>query len=241
MTTERRLLVREVGPAGSIVELDENARHHLRVLRLSVGDAITIFDGKGARANATVLSTDEPTRLRVDAIARANVARVPIVLVQCLPKGGKLDDIVRAATELGVSSIRLASSDHAVSKLDDRWDRKHARLVRIAEEAARQSERDDVPSILAPEPVLVHASAAPEGAIRLSLCGRSGRRPAVRDAHDIWLVVGPEGGLAERELSGLDALSYVRTSIAPTILRVETAAVAALAIARVLAEGDGDR
>lgn len=163
------------------------------------------------------------------------------MLVQCLPKAGKIDDIVRGATELGVSAVRLATSDHAIAKADERWERKHARLVRIAEEASRQSERADVPEILAPAPVLDHARAAPSSARKLALCGRSGTRPRASSTAEIWLVVGPEGGLSDRELAGLDALSYERTSISPTILRVETASVAALAVARLLTADDGDR
>jgi len=241
MSTERRFLVRALGEVGTLVELDEQALHHLRVLRVPLGATITLFDGIGGRAAATVVHAGVGVRARIDELLGPAAARPRLVLVQCLPKGGKMDDIVRGATELGVDEIRIATSDHTLGKLDDRWDRKQARFMRIAEEASRQAERDDVPSILAPAGVLEHAAAAPSNAIRLTLCGRSGKRPSPHLRADSWLVVGPEGGLSERELAALDALAYTRTSIATTILRVETAAIAALAVARHLAGNDGDR
>lgn len=242
MSTERRLLARALGAVGETVALDEQAAHHVRVLRLPVGAPITLFDGAGRRASATLIALEPQPCARIEALLVDSGRRIPIVLVQCLPKGGKIDDLVRGATELGVDAIHLATSDHTVAKSDERWERKQERLVRIAEEAARQAERDDVPTLVAPAPLLDHASRAPQGALRLTLCGRSGSRiaePATEEG--IWLVVGPEGGLAERELIALDGLGYRRATIAPTILRVETAAIAALGYARHLVGADRDR
>lgn len=230
MSTERRLYADALPEAGGEVELGAAAARHALVLRLSPGDAVTLFDGNGRRAEGHILACDAGSvRVAASAPSRA-VHASGITLVQCLPRGGKLDDLVRSATELGVDSIRLATSAHSVGKADDeRWERRHERLLRVVREAARQSERDSLPTLEAPAPLMVHATAAPEAATRLVLCGRTGAPlgPLAADA-PAWLVVGPEGGLASSELSGLDGVGFRRASLGPSILRVETAVVAAI-------------
>src|SRR5688500_9965487 len=132
--------------------LDEVARKHARVLRLKAGDPIVLFDGRGREARASIVDLDEG-RCAIEAIETIERLRPVLVLVQCLPKRKKLDDIVRMATEIGVSAIHLAESERSVPRTDEaRAPKQLERLLRVAQEAARQSLRADVPDLVAPAP-----------------------------------------------------------------------------------------
>src|SRR5690606_9678054 len=97
------------------------------------------------------------------------------VLVQALPKGSKLDEIVRACTETGVAAIQLALAERSIARPDaDRAGARLDRLAKIAQEAARQSERAHVPPIAPPAPLLEVARRAPEAAVKLVASAREG-------------------------------------------------------------------
>jgi 16S rRNA (uracil1498-N3)-methyltransferase len=231
--TERRLHVPDLPASGGAMVLSREASKHVRVLRLRVGDPIVLFDGRGRRADAVIDRIDDGAVAVTAGASRSTIdTRPEITLVQALPKHSTLEDVVRATTEVGVFAIRLAVSEHSVSRLDEaRGERKRERLERIAEEAARQCERDDVPAIEEPAPIREVASRAPEGVTRLVLCGRTGgAMPAVLDG-PIWLVVGPEGGLSGREVAELSAAGFMPVALGHTTMRVCTAATAAVAIA----------
>jgi 16S rRNA (uracil1498-N3)-methyltransferase len=209
------------------IALGEEAARHARVLRLGVGDALELFDGRGGTLP-----------VRIDALARGGlrctatgvltrVARGPeVVLVQCLVKGRKLDDIVRMTTELGVAAIHLALSEHCVAQATQRDTHKAARLLRIAGEAARQSEQPYVPEIVEPAPLEQVLQRAPAGAAKLALSERTGAAfPRLEQVPSVWLVVGPEGGLSSRDREILSHGKFVPTSLGRAILRTETAAV----------------
>jgi 16S rRNA (uracil1498-N3)-methyltransferase len=233
MSTERRL--RAPSPLGDLlvgarVALGADAAHHARVLRLAVDDALVVFDGAGHEATARVVAIGKDA-LEVElARVRALPAdrRAP-TLVQCVPKGSKLDDVVRMATEVGVAAIHLAIAERSIARAEGRLDR----LERIAEEAARQSEASAVPTVHAPAPLFEVAARAPSEAPRLVLSPRSGVR--MREAiagHAPWLVVGPEGGLTDAEEERLVALGWVRVRLETHVLRTESAGAIALAVAR---------
>ena len=236
MSTERRFAApgSELVP-GAELSLDAEAARHARVLRLGQGDPVRVFDGRGAEADAEVVALEAAALVvRVVALRAASAASARVTLVQCLPKGAKLEDIVRAATEAGAHTIALAISTHAVSRPDEaRGERRATRLARIAEEAARQSERAHVPEVTPPAPLLEVARRAPPGALRLSLSPRATRRwdaALPEHATEAWLVVGPEGGLSSEEERALEALGYTSVRIDVGVLRVETAAPVAVAM-----------
>lgn len=230
--TERRLRVAALPEAGGVVPLSKEAVKHARVLRLREGDEVVLFDGVGLRARARITSLGEDAACLSEASCAVAVSRPELHLVLALPKLPTLEDVVRATTELGVTSIHLAISARSVPRLDDaRGDRRRERLARIAEEAARQSERDDVPTIAAPRPLSAVTAEVPRDASRLVLCGRSGGPLAPELVTPVWLVVGPEGGLAEEEVRGLVDHGWTAVTLGETVLRVATAATASVAIA----------
>lgn len=160
-----------------------------------------------------------------------------ITLYQGLPKAGKLDLIIRQAVEAGVSRIVPVASAHAIARVDgaERSRRKLERWQRIAEEAVQQSGRHSVPSV---EPVreLEEIPPVPAAEDEVGLVfhekaladdGVGGYLDA--DRRRVLLVIGPEGGLSEEEVSALDRRGFSRVSLGPQVLRTETAALYAIA------------
>ncbi len=234
MSTTRRLYARELGTEGGELTLDATATRHAKVLRLGVGDPVILFDGRGNEAKATVVQSSDGLVCRIEKRIERREQRALLVLCQCLPKGGKLDDIVRAATELGVSAVHPVSSERSVPRPPaERAMGKLDRLERIAREASRQSLRSDVPDVLAPAPFDEVLARAPADAARLMFVPREGAELDVvcpRDASSVWLLIGPEGGLSPIEIERARSAGFAAVDLGAGVLRVETAAVAALAL-----------
>lgn len=214
------------------LELSEEVSRHVSVLRLRVGDTIGLFDGAGSQVSARLTAVSSRScQVVIVGGPERRVSRTDLHLVVALPKADKLETIVRMATELGVTCIHPAISDRAVPLLrEGRWERRIDRLQRIANEAAEQCGRADVPVIRSPEALLGIAALAPVSARRF-VCWEEDREALVTSTHlttEAWVVVGPEGGLAPGEIAALDALGYMRLGLGQWVLRVDTAAVAAL-------------
>jgi 16S rRNA (uracil1498-N3)-methyltransferase len=155
-----------------------------------------------------------------------------------LPKGKKLDQIVRQATEAGVKRIVPVASARAVKRIDDpqRAKRRLERWQRIAEEAVQQSGRRDVPAV---EPVrdLSEVPTVHDG--NGEAAGLAFHEKALADhriggylsagPRRVALVIGPEGGLTDEEASSLGHRGFNLVSLGPRVLRTETAAVYAIA------------
>lgn len=241
MSASRRLFAAALPELGGDVQLDADAAHHARVLRLAVGDAVVLFDGRGQECDARIEALTEVGARCVAAPSRAaGVVPRRVVLVQCLPKGDKLESIVRMTTEIGVAEIALAHGAHSVARPDaKRANAQLERLRRIAQEAARQSERGFVPLLEPPAPLAEVAARAPVGTLRIVLVPGATRplgSVLAANAADtpVWLVVGPEGGLDAAELEVLATSGYVTASLGTSTLRVETAAPVAVALALML-------
>jgi 16S rRNA (uracil1498-N3)-methyltransferase len=205
------------------MELDEASARHARVLRLGEGSEVELFDGCGHLARARLEQRARRTFALVENV-RLAPSPPPVVLLQALAKGDKLDLVVRMATEIGVRAIELVVTEHALARPErhrlERW-------TRIAREACRQSEQAWTPAIGGPTPLLEAAGRAPTDARKLVLSPRGTARPPPAGG-ETWLVVGPEGGLAPTEEAALEALGYRRWTLPTGVLRTETAAAVAL-------------
>jgi 16S rRNA (uracil1498-N3)-methyltransferase len=210
--------------------------HHLaHVLRVRAGDALTLFDGRGREAEARVVRLWEG-ELLVQVGEVRQVARPPVALALLvgLLKGEKMDWVVQKATELGVARLVPIATEHGVVKLDaERAAGRRARWVRIAEEAARQCGRADLPEIAEVSRFEDAIAAAVgwrallhEGARGVAL---RGLLPAVPPP-DVTVAVGPEGGFAPDEVEVARAAGFHVCGLGPRVLRAETCAIAALAV-----------
>jgi len=212
------------------------ARHVETVLRLRPGAAIEVFDGEGRRFEATL----EPSGLRIGAeLSHVASSSVDVWLAQAIVKGDKLDLVVQKATELGASRILLLETSRSVVKLDDRRaGSRLERLRRVAEEAARQCGRSDVPPIdgpLALDELTAKLEADRPGLLLAPEESELRLSQAARGASRLCLVVGPEGGLAPEERDRAAAAGMIPVSLGPLVLRTETAGLAALTVVRHLA------
>jgi 16S rRNA (uracil1498-N3)-methyltransferase len=228
----RRLFAPVLPAQGVELELSAEAAQHARVLRLAVGDLVQLFDGRGSATLVEVLQCGKGALRcvgREAAVFTPRAARV--VLVQCLPKAGKLDDIVRMTTELGVAEIALAVSEYCVARAGQ-GEHKLERLERIAVEAGRQSEQSYLPELSAPRPLAEVLARAPQAAYRAACVERSAEPlPFCVDASELWLVIGPEGGFSPTDRALLSRERFVSTALGRSILRTETAAVVGVALA----------
>ncbi len=224
------------GPeAGGLAPLSaEDARHALKVLRLRPGEQLkVIVDGR--RYRAALETRDGAAFARLLSPLPGSEARTAVTLYQGLPKGDKLDSVVRQATELGVTAIVPCAFARSVPRPESEG-KKTERLRKIAREAAMQSGRTVVPRVedtldfkglLERLPRHRQALAAYEGERGLTL------RAAYHSADDVALVIGPEGGFTPEEIRAMPA---VPVTLGPRVLRTETAGIAALAMILALAD-----
>ncbi|MEM9692013.1 MAG: RsmE family RNA methyltransferase [Myxococcota bacterium] len=219
-------------PLANLVEgrrsLDrDTARYVTRVHRLGAGDRLVGFDPEARREADLELVVVE--RVRVEVVVgpireATRLASRPLVVVQALGKGSKIEASIRDATELGASRFIVVSTERSVKQ---RLDLGRAR--RIAIEAARQCLRGDVPSIEGPL-LWEEALARPRpGAVGLMLHPEGAPfAPAVDTARGAWVAIGPEGGFTTAELSSAEAHGFVKVRLGPFVMRTETAAAASL-------------
>ncbi|MEO7555941.1 MAG: RsmE family RNA methyltransferase [Acidimicrobiales bacterium] len=196
--------------------LSVDDRHHLeRVLRLRAGEELTVSDGRGGWRACRFGPELEP----ISAIAVDPAPEPPLALGFALVKGDKPEWVVQKLTELGVDRIVPFVAARSVVRWDDeRSARAHERLTHIARQAAMQSRRTWLPTV---EPVGAFALLA--GAPGTALCERGGEPPTLATP---TVLVGPEGGWAPEEL----ASAHSTVTLGVTVLRAETAAVAAGAL-----------
>jgi 16S rRNA (uracil1498-N3)-methyltransferase len=220
----------EAAPAGTRVALSAGERHHLtRVLRLGPGAEVVVADGAGSHGpaeldgDALVLSAPAVTEPR---------PRPALEVAQALGKARKLDEVVRAVTELGADRILPVTTARTVVRLEgERADKAQVRWRSVARAACEQARRPYRPRIDALVP-LEHA--ATDGAT--VLVAHPGARPlpdhlaALAAAAAVRIVIGPEGGWTDGELAALVADGATAVGLGPTVLRTEHAAAAALAV-----------
>lgn len=238
-TTHRtpRLFVEHDLDGGNLT-LDEREAHYLKqVLRLKCGDALDVFNGRGTERSASVESLERRGGVLALAEARAPLPESPLdlTLLQALPKSDAMDLIVQKATELGVRAVVPVYTEFSVVRLDAaRSERRLDHWRKISQSACEQSGRHRPPRIAPPAALADALATLPAGAQRLALDPRAaepfGGRP--RPERGLVVAIGPEGGFGPTDWLRLDAAAFARASLGPRVLRVETAALAACALAQ---------
>lgn len=227
--------------AGGLASLDrKEAKHALGPRRLETGDEVVLFDGAGTFAAATIGGRDDrgDLELRVGTHEQDAGETPSIELAASLPKGDRLSTMLDMATQLGITTFTPLKCDFSVVSLDRKRQDPTERWTRIMLEACKQSRRATLPAIGAEStPAAVIERGTATGATIVVGDAEGGSAPdAFRDAADLVLLVGPEGGFSPAEsshLAGAEANGQVRrVAIGRGILRVETAAAALIAAAR---------
>jgi len=230
MSRTPRVFVHAPLASGQRLTLEgETAAHLGRVLRVRPGEPVVLFDGSGPEFASEVRSSTRRTvELAVGACREVDrESALELVLLQGVCRNERMDWVVRKATELGVTAVRPVLTERSVVKLDPArvpGRIEHWRAIAIS--ACEQSGRNVLPDIFPPLPVTA-ALAAHRGAAGVLLDpeadGGAEKLPAPKGP--LCLLVGPEGGLDERERAAARAAGYRGIRLGPRILRTETAAL----------------
>ncbi|HEV7535704.1 MAG TPA: RsmE family RNA methyltransferase [Acidimicrobiia bacterium] len=216
------------GLTDAVAVAGEDGHHLARVLRLRVGETVTVADGAGQWRPYRIGAVGAVVRLEATGAPEQEPTLSPgLAVAFALTKGDKPELVVQKLTELGVDRIVPVVAERSVARLDGaRAEAALERWRRIAREAARQSRRATLPAVepLAPLPTL----AGHPGLVVAERGGMAADALGAPPGGEVLVVVGPEGGLADTEVAALG--SWARLDLGPHVLRAETAAIAAAAV-----------
>jgi 16S rRNA (uracil1498-N3)-methyltransferase len=228
-----RVYVDETLVPHSIVELPPDTASHLaKVLRARAGDELILFSGDG-REFAGAVESVRGSRVTASVGTGTDVDRespFAVTLVQCVPRGDRMDFIVQKATELGVTRIVPVLSQRSVVRLDGtQAESKAIHWRAVAVNACEQCGRNRLPIIEAPSALLNYLGSSTPTCARLVLEPDFESNAAPLDLDTaVEIAIGPEGGFAPDELDAFRIAGFARVQLGPRILRTETAAIAAL-------------
>ncbi len=214
------------------------SHHLLKVLRARNGQSLTLFNGDGAVYRAILVGVSSGAALLEVVERRPQVTHSPLVIQAFLPltRGERWDWSLQKAVELGVQRIQPVACRHGLVQLSEA--RGEKRLVRWRDmiiAACEQSGATTIPE-LAPPLALEAAWSAVRGTPLVLDPEGSARFVSIKDhpGPEITLLSGPEGGLAPEEVAAAQAHGFRLLRMGPRILRAETAAIAAIAVAQAL-------
>ncbi len=222
---------------------DDEAQYLGRVLRLKTGDHVRVFNGRDGEYAAVLTAFSRHT---VNLIIEEQLvlpdsapgeSPLRLHLVQGISRGDRMDFVVQKTTELGIKRITPVLTQHGAVRLDaKRAAKRQEHWQRVAVSATEQCGRLRPPLVDAPVPLndwfganLEHGDSTelvldPHASV--ALC--DAQTPATK----LCMLIGPEGGLSDKELGDAHAAGFTSVALGPRILRTETAAVAAVTLAQ---------
>lgn len=221
---------------GSLITLSENAATHAtKVMRLSVGDSLTLFCGDGADYTCELTSVQKSAvmaRVKAEQTLE-NESPLDITLLLGISAGDRMDIAVQKAVELGVNRILPIKTERSVVKLDeDKAKKRVTHWQNIAIAACEQSGRAIVPTIVAPLPfshLFTQASSAHVTRLTLDPLADKKLADLPKPTGEIQLLIGAEGGLSTNEIGLAAQHGFIGVQLGKRILRTETAPLAAIA------------
>ncbi len=230
--TRRRFIADEVSRDRAAL-VGEHANHLVRVLRARVGEEFDIATGAAVRRGRISSLTDDRVEFELnEEVAAANLSEITLLLA--IFKFDRMEWAIEKCTELGVSRIVPAIARRTDTHLAAASTKRVERWQRIARQASEQARRATPPEIAVP--IKVAEALNLQAALRIVLAESEDRtslgdvlKPQAAKA-GILLAVGPEGGWTEDELQSFQQAKWISASLGNTILRAETAAMAATAI-----------
>lgn len=220
---------------GTKIDLPKEISRHIHVLRLTEGNDIVLFNGKGGEYPARI-STLDKSGTRVEILShKSREVELPyeITLAQALPETGKMDWIIEKAVELGAAAIQPLAARRSVVRLNaERAEKRLARWQTIVSAASEQCGRNTLLKIN--EPLGFNDFVEnPKGQLRIMFTPRANETFPVWAARQvpqaITIMIGPEGGFSPDEEELAIQNGVIPLSMGPRILRTETAGMAAIA------------
>ena len=231
----------DLSPGAAVAPTLDQSRYLTQVMRLKAGDDLLVFNGRDGEWRASIAEVlKKGVILRAEEQVRPQTYGPDLELIVAVVKKARVETIVEKAAELGARRVRLVLTKRTNAdriRLD--------RLDAIAEEAAEQTGRMDVPAV--DDPVKLDALLDSwQAGRRLMFCDETGGAPAIAalgaaGAGPWSILIGPEGGFSPEERERLRALPFTTAvSLGPRILRADTAAIAAMTLWQA-AVGDWER
>jgi 16S rRNA (uracil1498-N3)-methyltransferase len=216
------------------VTLDETGSRHARdVLRLLEGTTVELFDDAGSVGSGTIIQLQPRVVVRCESV-RAQSSVINLTVAAAVPKGERADWMIEKLSELGCARFTPLAASRSVVLPEGK--NKRDRWMRIAIESAKQSRRAGVMQIDPLTSVQAFIDANPRAFV-LDPTGES----IDSASDDLAILIGPEGGWSAEELRLFDDRRLRRVRLTETILRVETAAIAAAAVIMTLAASNRAR
>ncbi len=231
-------------PGAVLTVTGEEAHHAAAVRRLHPGDTLWLFDGRGGIARATLLrvaARDRTLELRIEERRTEPPSRPAIHLACALPKGDRQNVLLDMTTQLGMTQFTPLVCERGVvrpgTNASERW-------RRLCLEACKQSRRPHLPVIHPPALPREIATRAAAAGSTVWIAHPSAQATAITSAAkqnttaDVTILVGPEGGFTEAEVTAATDGGAKLLLLGPAILRIETAAVALIAAFALTAKAD---
>jgi 16S rRNA (uracil1498-N3)-methyltransferase len=219
---------------GALISLPDEVAHHVRVLRLSLGDNITLFNGEGGEYTATLTAVEKKHASAEVKTFSPCEAELPysITLAQALPEGAKMDWIVEKAVELGVATIQPLAAQRCVMRLSaERAEKKIAHWQSIVVAASEQCGRNRLAHVASPIDFAQWVGQS-DLHTRILLSPRANQSLADWARHHppqaVAIAIGPEGGFTEQEEQMAVTRGAILLSVGQRILRTETAGLAVI-------------
>lgn len=230
----------------SVMIMGDDARHLTKVLRVVPGYQLIVSDGaaRDVLAEVETIQKDQITARIIEQLPRDHEPDLDVVIAQSLPKADKLEMVIQKCTEIGAAAFYPFTSERTVVQYDSKKEvKKLERWNKIAKEAAEQAGRNIVPQVHAP--VSMKELLASSGSFdQLYVCYEKGQDQSLKDLLQqlkkessarqtdqklkIMLIIGPEGGFSEDEISRAEEAGCKTVGLGKRILRTETAPIAAL-------------
>lgn len=239
----RRFFTEPQNISGDIAEIFEDSRHIEKVLRMSCGDQILVFDGSGIEYMAELISIEKNVcRAKIlESNKSLSESKIKISLFQGIPKSGKMESIVQKSVELGVFEIVPVMMERCVTKISNKaaGEEKAKRWNKVSVEAVKQCGRGIIPKVH--EPVTFETAIAMMKELDVPLMpyeilghqGQQGLRTVLdggRSAESYGILVGPEGGFSDSEADYAVKKGIKTIGLGRRILRTETVAGALIPI-----------
>ncbi len=221
---------------GYVTIKEADAWHIRKVLRLKVGNTITVSNGAG-KVYRAVISKIDKEKVVCHITGKVNVPEpdIDVVLVPSISKNNKMDFVIQKSVELGVKRIIPLRCTRVVVKLNaERKKKRLDRWQRIAREAAKQCRRASIPGVS--EPVGWDTLFGMIDNDALVLIPWEESRVSLKDTlnsnfpEKVYVIIGPEGGFTRSEVVSAESKGACSVSLGPRILRTETAGIATLAM-----------
>ncbi|WP_027853574.1 16S rRNA (uracil(1498)-N(3))-methyltransferase [Marinobacterium litorale] len=230
---------------GEQIALDDNAFNHtVKVLRLSQGAELVLFNGDGCEYDATLSDVSKK-----HAKAQIGTRREPkresplrIEIGQSISRGERMDYAIQKASEMGVAAITPLFTERCEVRLNaERQDKRQRHWLQVAISACEQSQRCTVPDVESPSSLTDWINTC-DAELKLVLHHHTEQPLAdIPPPASVALLIGPEGGLTEAEVAAAQSAGFRPVALGPRVMRTETAPVAATAILQFLWGDLGNR